>query len=173
MCLLPWFVVQLKNGGVASAVLNLKRQGIEVFAPRIATDRLGRHGVKAVLRPLFPGYLFVMIARPDQIRAVNHTLGVRRIVATATGAALPRPLPDAFVDELRAECDGEGIVQARDRLEPGDRLALVSGPLRGLVAEVLALSEDGRVKVLLELLGRPVVTAVGRQQLDLVARKAS
>lgn len=173
MCLLPWFVAQLKSGGAASAVLNLNRQGIEVFAPRIVTDRLGRYGVKTVVRPLFPGYLFVTITQPEQIRAINHTLGVRRIVASANGADLPRPLPDAFVDELRAECDRDGIVQARDRLEPGDRLAVVSGPLRGLVAEVLALSEDGRVKVLLELLGRPVVTAVGRQHLDVVAMKAS
>ena len=114
-----------------------------------------------------------MSTRPEQLRAANHTLGVRRILASANGASLPRPLPDAFVDALRAECDRDGIVQARGRLEPGDRLAVVSGPLRGLVAEVLTLSEDGRVKVLLDLLGRPVIAEVARQQLDLVAIKAS
>ena len=173
MCRLSWYVAQLKSGGLASAALNLHRQGIEVFAPRIVSDQPGRYGVKTVVRPLVPGYLFVMSTRPEQLRAANHTLGVRRILASANGASLPRPLPEAFVDALRAECDRDGIVQARGRLEPGDRLAVVSGPLRGLGAEVLTLSEDGRVKVLLDLLGRPVIAEVARQQLDLVAIKAS
>ena len=106
------------------------------------------------------------------IMQMDAGLDTGDMLLVRTAPILPTDTTAVLHDRL-AELGGEGIVQARDRLEPGDRLALVSGPLRGLVAEVLALSEDGRVKVLLELLGRPVVTAVARQQLDLVARKAS
>ena len=54
-----WYVAQVKPNGFASAEANLDRQGFETFMPlRRKTVRHARQ-MRDVLRPVFPGYLFI------------------------------------------------------------------------------------------------------------------
>ena len=77
-----WYVALVRPNSVEIALRNLLRQGFEVFYPREFETR--RKGTKFVdvVRPVFPGYLFVSLAVDgSDVRKVNSTYGVARLVS--------------------------------------------------------------------------------------------
>lgn len=167
-----WFLAQLKPNCAGIAQRNLDRQGIATFLPfeEKRRERAGRF--VTALRPLFPGYLFVA---PDPAhprwRAINSTQGITRLLSF--GGA-PAPLPEGFVDELKERCDPEGRLVPRpdnplgDDLSPGDKVTLTSGPFARFIGEIEAIASDQRIRVLLDMLGRPTRVTVGRDGLRAV-----
>src|SRR5262245_4015589 len=71
-----WYVVSIKMRREEFAASQLAQRAIEVFLPRIVLPRRG----ESVVRPLFPGYLFVHLALREQGARVTWTPGVRRLV---------------------------------------------------------------------------------------------
>lgn len=168
---MSWYVAQLKPAGLHSAVINLRRQGIEIFSPMLTREKLVRGKVTSAVVPLFPGYIFVTIKAEEEYRRINSTLGIRRLVSNAAGPAMysPRGLPFGFIEGLQAGCDADGVLRKRDSMSPGDRVLVIGGPFSGLIAELLAKPSAGRVQVLLDLLGRHVRSEIPETQLDVVA----
>ncbi len=161
----PWFLVQLKPNGLATARRNLERQGFPLFCPmQPATRKRGARFVQT-WQPLFPGYLFVAF-RPDSApwRAINSTYGVARLVRFGTDA--PAPVPQGLIQGLWMRCDEEGRLLPPDVLAPGDEVRILSGPFADFVTTVERISPDQRVWVLLDLLGRPTRVAVSRESVQ-------
>ena len=83
-----------------TAISNLLRQGFEAYCPMVR--RRWRHArkVQEVLRPLFPGYVFVAVD-PSQHRwrPILSTVGVRTLVRFGDSLGL---LPHGFVESLRS-----------------------------------------------------------------------
>ncbi|MEQ3748525.1 MAG: transcription termination/antitermination NusG family protein [Celeribacter sp.] len=155
-----WFVAQLKPNGLAMAQRNLDRQGLQHFAPlRHEAVRTPR-GMGRRARPLFPGYIFVTLEPfSPQWRAVSATRGISRLVIADPRS--PRPLPDAFLDELRARCDASGtLCAARDAFAPGDQVRILSGPFAEIVAMVDHLDEEDRLRLIMDLLGQKVTVTI-------------
>jgi transcriptional antiterminator RfaH len=71
---------------------NLERQGFQSFLPMQEETRRVRGKFTALMRPLFPGYLFVAF---DKARggwqAVNSTYGITRLVSTAYSGGSGHP----------------------------------------------------------------------------------
>jgi transcriptional antiterminator RfaH len=86
-----WYVVASQPHRELYAKFHLERQGIETFVPlRRKTIRRSRRFTE-VAAPLFPGYLFISIEpKPDMVRAVNGTRGVKHLLQFAKR---PAPLP--------------------------------------------------------------------------------
>ena len=87
-----WYVAQVKPNGFASAEANLDRQGFETFMPlRRKTVRHARQ-MRDVLRPVFPGYLFIKFGsqRADW-RKINSTLGVNKLISFEVANRRPFP----------------------------------------------------------------------------------
>jgi transcription antitermination factor NusG len=76
-----WFVVNTHSNREDLAGRNLANQGYEVYAPVLQKQIRHARRVRQVLRPLFPGYLFVR-SGPCEMRwrPVLSTLGVRSVV---------------------------------------------------------------------------------------------
>lgn len=149
----PWYLAQLKPGGFKTAVTNLARQGYESFMPlrEETRRRAGRWDTR--LRPLFPGYLFVKV--PDdrrQWRTINSTYGVSRLVALDAGR--PTQVAPDLVAAMQAQVLEDGKLQPPAEFKVGDKVRVVSGPLVDKLAEIEAIPEQGRIYVLLELMGR-------------------
>ncbi|MCX7349912.1 MAG: transcriptional activator RfaH [Alphaproteobacteria bacterium] len=147
-----WFAVNTLTNSEPRAQINLERQGWKCFCPQISkTTRSGRR-TKTQLRPLFPGYVFVLMS-PSQSpwRAVDGTFGVRAIVKAGE---LPAPLPCGVVETLIAMRDCDGKISFASILQPGDDVRFQAGPLAGLIGKLEHLDAAGRVTVLLDLLGR-------------------
>ena len=58
---MTWIIVQTKSNNETKASVNLKRQGYEVFFPRIIKPFFSFNKLTNRIKPLFPGYIFVNV----------------------------------------------------------------------------------------------------------------
>jgi len=162
MC--KWYLAQLRPGGLARAEANLGRQGFFSFMPRLETTRRTCGALRATLRPLFPGYLFVGLRNEEQPwRKINSTYGVARLV-TLDGRN-PTPVPLSIVEYLRARCASGIWAPEPDALRVGTRVRLLGGPFAGTLATIASLPDSDRVIVLFDMMGRGVRASVSRSSL--------
>jgi transcriptional antiterminator RfaH len=150
---LKWYVAQIKPNGFERAVINLSRQNFETFMP--LQRRTVRHArqMKDVLRPVFPGYLFIRFgAEQGDWRKINSTLGVTKLVAFEGNA--PTPVPNDLIDGLRLRCDIRNLLQPLGDLEPGAKVKVLAGPFSDFIGEVESLVNEDRVRLLFELMGQ-------------------
>ena len=162
-----WYVVQTKVNSELLALSNLSRQGFSAWLPKYS--RLIRHArqTREVLRPFFPGYLFVQFdIEFDQWRAINSSVGVIRLVSFTSS---PSILDNKFIETLKACENNEGIIQSDhrcpDNLSVGDSVEILNGPMAGVVGKLLRMDTANRVTVLLELLGNLVHSQIARKNI--------
>jgi transcriptional antiterminator RfaH len=147
-----WMIAQLKPGGGAAALRNLHRQGFLGFLPRLGVIRRASGRPVPGVEPLFPGYLFVLDRTGAvPVNRISHTLGIARLLLTADRQ--PAQMPGAFMDALLARCDDQGVYRPDNDLRPGTAVRIMQGAFADQVTEVQSLSPNGRVAVLIRILG--------------------
>ena len=158
-----WAVVNTQPHREHIAFENLQRQDFCAYCPLIKMRRSHARRVTEVLRPLFPGYLFVKI-RPDlqRWRPILSTYGVRTLVRCGEGPSL---IDDAFVQSLKArEVDGV-IVRPSSPYRVGQQVRM-TGAFGGLVATIIECDERERLTVLMQLLSRTVKVTIDACQIS-------
>ncbi len=153
-----WYVIHTQPHAENRAIINLDRQGYRIFCPR--TRRTVRHARKAAttLAPLFPNYLFVQLdVSRDRWRSVNGTRGVIRLI---TQGETPEPVPIGIVESLRARMGNDGAMNWAPSLKIGQSVRISDGPFADFVGTLEHLDAAGRVRVLLDMLGRSVSVAL-------------
>jgi transcriptional antiterminator RfaH len=159
-----WYVAETLPRAELISQRNLRRQGFHCFCPRLRKTRRHARKVDEVLVPLFPGYVFVRFDRhQDSWRSINGTIGVKRLIGASL--ATPQTMPEPVIDALLARCDDEVLDGFFQCLDPGQDVRLGSGPFADLVGKVVKLEANGRVRVLLDLLGGRTPIDVGLDQL--------
>jgi transcriptional antiterminator RfaH len=73
-------------------------------------------------------------------------------------AGEPKPMPAGLVESLMEQCGAESEVDWA--FEPGKEVEVVSGPFQGVKAIFLARDGEERVKILLDLLGKPCTLTI-------------
>ena len=150
----PWLVVNAQPNREQTALAHLSRQGFEPYCPMLSKRIRHARKTETVLRPLFPGYLFVAHAgRGQQWRPILSTIGVRTLVRHGDAPCL---LDAAVIAAVRARETGNAIAAEPARFQIGQSVTITDGPLEGLIAEVASLDDRERVVVLLDLLKRSV-----------------
>jgi transcription elongation factor/antiterminator RfaH len=161
-----WHVVHTHPHAEDRAIDNLERQSFETFCPRIRKTVRHARKVAHVLAPMFPSYLFVRLdVKRDRWRSINGTHGVVRIL---TQGEIPLPVPRGVVEALRARTGGEGAIDLSTSLKVGDVVKISNGPFSDFVGTLDYLDGAGRVRVLLDLMGR-AVSVVTRSQMVALA----
>jgi transcription antitermination factor NusG len=115
----------------------------QTFLPK--REKTIRHARKltTVVAPFFPRYMFIIFdPERDQWRPVNSTLGVGGMVVQGDR---PQPVPPGIVETLIASTGSDGLLQ----LATAPQFAEYLGTLD-------RLDDSGRVRVLLDILGRRV-----------------
>lgn len=150
-----WFVVRAKTGIEDRAAGHLCNQGFEVYLPRYRKQVRHARKTQTVLRPVFPGYLFVRIDLEQQRwRAINGTVGVISLVGFGGS---PSPLSDAIIDAIRASEDKTGAITiSLQGLQKGDRVRVREGAFADHMALLEEVCDAKRVILLLDLMGREV-----------------
>ena len=149
-----WIVLNTHPSKEQVALDNLARQEFRSYCPML--KRTIRHARRSreVLRPLFPGYVFVQASAQGQLwRPLLSTYGVRRVLQFS---GQPARLDDALVSALKHREQDGVIVLPPVPYNPGDRVKLSGGAFDGLVASIISMDEKHRLVVLLDLLNRPV-----------------
>lgn len=161
---LRWYVVQTIVRNEVRADCQLRLQGYTTFYPRV--QRTIRHArkLRTVLGAAFPGYLFVHldIAR-TRWRSINGTFGVSRLVMAHER---PAPVPHGVVETLMDYMDDRGVAHFERDLAIGQSVRIKDGPLAQSIGKLVRLDANGRVRVLLEIMGGQVETRLDKASLE-------
>ena len=150
-----WYAAYTQPRMELWARTNLWERGFEVYLPRY--ERLRRHARKIdqIACPLFPRYLFVRAdAATQSLRAISSARGVVDIVRMG---AQPATVGNDIVEGIRQREQADGFIHlAGATFEPGAAVQVVSGPMADLVGVFASRTDEERVVILLNLLGRQV-----------------
>ncbi len=162
---MDWFVVATKPNNEKTAEFNLQQQGFKVFLPLIEKTRRHARRVEKVLRPFFPGYLFVQFDASNMPwNSINGTIGVRHIL---TNNGRPQPVAKNFVETLLCMLNERGAVNEQDRsFSIGSKVEVTAGVMQGHLATILSAESRGRVSILLAMLGGNVVSTISVGDLE-------
>jgi len=80
----------------------------------------------------------------------------------------PQPVPLGIVETLVASTGEDGLLKVRPQLSVGDPVRLLQGPFAEYLGTLDRLDGSGRVRVLLEMLGRRVPVMVDDHHVDRV-----
>jgi transcription antitermination factor NusG len=155
-----WYAVHTLPFGELRAQEQLENQGFRTFLPK--RHKTVRHARKLrhVDAAFFPRYLFVGLDLDrDRWRSVNGTYGVSSLVMRA---GRPHPVPRGIVEALIASADAHGILLFGDQLKVGGTIRLLAGAFAEQLATLESLDDSGRIRVLLDILGRKVSISTDR-----------
>lgn len=155
-----WCAVQTHARAEDKAAFHLRRQGYTVFLPKYLKRRKHARRIDWVSAPLFPRYLFVTLD-PDagQWWSIRSTIGVSSLIFFDNR---PAQVPTEIIDGIKARQDEKGLVKthAGSGFKSGDRVKIVDGPLMDLEGLFECPTDEERVTVLLNLMGREVKVRV-------------
>jgi len=160
-----WYVAQLKPNGFDRAVANLKRQGFQTFMPMQRKTVRHARQLKEVLRPIFPGYIFVNFgSQKSDWRRINSTFGVARLVSFR--AQKPAAVPEGLMDVLKKRCDDQAVLRPLDDLKNGEAVKMMSGSFAEFVGEIEAFVAADRLRILFDFMGQKTRLDVPRGDVE-------
>ena len=164
---LHWYVVQTLTGKEALAAESLQANGFEILLPRVVRKVRHARQITTKLAPLFPGYFFVQIdIRHAPWRLVNASRGVLCLVGASNGR--PTPMPTCAINAIMAQCENGIVREQGPGFAPGDRARIATGPLSERVGRISQLDSQGRVSLLMEILGRETLIKMDAVNLEAV-----
>lgn len=161
-----WYAVQTHARSEFKAHDHLRRQNYQIYLPRHAKSIRHARRTQQVLRPLFPRYLFVLLDLATQgWGSIRSTIGVTDIVCFG---GRPASLPPGLIEGLKSQEDESGNVRCTPfrRLKSGDPVVILEGPFSCLVGVCERMTDDERVAILLDLLGRKVRVRLGIEAVE-------
>lgn len=160
-----WFVVQTLPRQEYRVERELKRHGFQTWLPECRVKRRGRRAIEVVNEPLFPGYEFL---QPHQAHEYwwCSLVDLTQPVVLLSSLAGPLMVPDGEIHQVREIVERyhdlivvDGRAQALG-LQAGAEIAVVSGLFAGWRGIFQCYERDGRVKILLDMLGSARVVAL-------------
>jgi transcriptional antiterminator RfaH len=155
-----WYVVQTQPNAERKAAAHLTRQGFQTYLPRYLKRRRHARRIDTISAPLFPRYLFVAVDVTSQRwRAIQSTVGVLRLICNGD---VPAAVPDGIVEGIWSRENDKGFIDLDDRAKfrPGDEVRVLDGVFSASLGIVEGATDNQRVMILLELLGRKVRVSV-------------
>lgn len=179
-----WFVLRVKGGTVDPVFDELRAAGYDVYAPRRRYDRhLRRQRVMAEWsEPLMATYIFIVHPRLGQVvddwTEVRAAKGVMGPLGTLNGPIImPERIIEAIAQGEFASMYDDTAAGRRSRGESererlnrkfvkGRRVVVNDGPFATFPVEVDSITQDERVRALVDILGRLTLVEFAPSQLD-------
>ncbi|GAB4314798.1 MAG: UpxY family transcription antiterminator [Bacteroidales bacterium] len=158
-----WYAVYCRSRQEKKVARLFERDGIEYFLPLIEVVRLWSDRKKKVMEPLFKSYLFVRIL-PSEYLDVLRTDGVVRFV---TFEGKPVPVPEVQIKAIRQYLNKDEIIDDSEFMpEPGDRVEIYRGSLKGLTGEIVSYQGRQKVKIEIESVGKSIFLTIPKSYLQ-------
>ena len=161
-----WFLVYAKAREEKRAKENLENQGFETFLPMIAYEKISQP--KSIsLEPMFPRYLFTRFTvENNNWTQIKSTRGVSHIVVFGDNFT---EIPNSVMGYLKSKVDDNDVLKlqtTRKTFQKGDELVIKQGVFQGKDATFLSMSGKERVRVLLSLMNRIMITDIPGQNVE-------
>ena len=164
---LLWYVIQTKPGDERRVETHLLNQEIESFLPLLGTHQYSNGKMAQKIKPLFPDYLFGRLDLKLHYYKVKWTRGVSKILGTENG---PIPISEKVVQGVKEKVGEDNLIKLEEELKEGDIVQITSGPLKELMGVFQKkMSDKGRVRVLLGLIGVDVPIQISQWQIQKAA----
>lgn len=164
---MEWYVIQTKSGNEHRVETNLLNQGIETFFPLIETYQWKNGRIVQATKPLFPNYLFGRLDLGLHYYKVKWTRGVGKILGSGSE---PVPVSEKVIESIKKRMGSGNIVKLEDELKEGDLIQITSGPFKDLTGIFQRkMSDSGRVRILLSLIGVDVPIQISQRQIKKAA----
>ncbi len=160
-----WYVIQTLAKREFGALMQVEAQNFRAFLPYVIKTARHARRVRTVKAAAFPGYLFVALdMQRDRWRSINGTIGVARLISGWDGG--PLPVPHGVVETLIDYVDETGACRFDRDLIPGQQVRVIAGPLAKAIGELVRLDANGRVRVLLQILGGQFYATLDKAALE-------
>lgn len=155
---LHWFVGRVRSCQERTAAQSLASYGIRSYVPVQKVRRQWSDRIKVVDRLVIPGLIFVCCTFADRLRMLEAVPAVYSYISDG-GAHHPAVVPDAEMDTfVRMVADSSlEVNRGPVRLEEGDRVRVVDGPLVGLECELVSVMDRTCLAVRLNGVGTMLV----------------
>jgi transcriptional antiterminator RfaH len=162
-----WIVARNKPNQDKIALINLERQNFEFFQPKFKTILRARNKFKEVIKPVFPGYIFVAINLEEKNwHKINNTRGISSIIVFGNEIPLVRC---ELIKELQHLFSLNNDPKTADRLRVGMNAEITNGPFAQLTGKIDEINANQRIWILLDVLGTQ--TRVSINKLNLTIQK--
>lgn len=149
-----WFAVQTKPRHEKKVSVELSEKGLQSFLPVQRQRRQWSDRQKWIELPLFSNYVFVRLAEGVELRTlVLRTLGVVRF-AGAPGHGTP--IPEGQIDNLQAMVNQRIPLVPYSYINVGEKVRICGGALEGIEGVLVAIKDDRRLVVSVDLIQRSV-----------------
>lgn len=162
----PWYVVNVPTGKgtkMCQVIERISPEGavIERFSPRYATQIKRAGEWIDVQKTLLPGYVVVATRQIDVVkRCLRKVPEYARVLSTGESFVPLTSEERAWIEAFTYE--GDRCVPMSMGVMEGDRVVVVSGPLKGREALIKSLNRHRSIAyVELQICGRTVTTKVG------------
>ncbi len=161
-----WALVYTAPRKEAQAVADLIANGWPAWCPMMTVWITTRHVKRREHRPLFPRYAFVALAEHGRT-PIRECKGVAGLI----GQDEPFPVPLRVIEGLsRRQEAGEfdQTVAIPDRaamFRIGEQIRMSRGPMEGLDGRIVSIGPDGRIRLLMMMLGGEIAVEAGVEQI--------
>jgi transcriptional antiterminator RfaH len=164
---LLWYVLQTKSGNEHRVETNLLNQGIETFLPLVEAYQWKSGKMVQTIKPFFPNYLFGRLDLGFLYYKAKWTRGVSKILGAGNH---PIPISERVIRSIKEKIVQGNIVRLGDEMKEGDLVQITSGPFKDLTGIFQKkMSDNGRVRILLSLIGVEVPIQISRMQIKKAA----
>jgi len=162
-----WYVIQTKPGNEHRVEINLCNQGIETFLPLFESNQYFQGSIVQKVKPLFSNYLFARLNIELHYYKVKWTRGVSKILGTGDK---PVPVSENVIQTIKKRIGENNLVRLEEEWKEGDNVQITSGPFKELIGVFQKkMSDKGRVRILLNLIGVDIPIQISQWQLKKVA----
>ena len=159
---MKWIVVKTKKNNENRAASNLINQGFQTFFPKFHQQKKLVNKIRLILKPLFPGYLFVNLKTNQSWNKINNTYGVSYILMNEGKLSF---LPENIFAEIKNNCDHNDVMHNKNKMIKGERVILKENRLFSCEAIFHEYIESNRVVILLNLLNNRIKTVTNINQI--------
>lgn len=122
-----WLAVYTRARHEQKVAEQITKLGYKSFLPRYQTLSKRKDRRKLIQSPIFPGYIFARIP-PGEFNLLLKIPGVVKILGEKGNLI---PIPAEEIESVKILLESEAVVEPHPYLRAGDKVKIVSGPLKG------------------------------------------
>lgn len=154
-----WFIAFVRTCCERKAAEYFEKLGYEYYLPVQREVHKWSDRKKIVERLVIPHMIFVHATEAGRVKSLEMNPYITRYMSKGMGPYAPAVVRDEEMDIFRAMVDHGGIPVSisTEKLAPGDRVRIVSGPLEGRECELVSVDGKKCLASRLGMLGTAVV----------------
>ncbi len=158
-----WFAIRVKSRSEKKVLDDLQHQNIEAYVPLQRKLRQWSDRKKWVEMPLISGYVFVYIIKKDYEK-VLQVYNVVCYVFFEGKAAIIKDEDINLLKRLLGQHEVELDVTI-EQLKPGQLVEIISGPMTGVIGELIDFQGKNKVALRIPPLGYTLLVETPRKSL--------